>query len=248
MVDFYHRDDVSRQYPGKSDVRTIININGEKEKERVARRVMSFTLAEAHSLFLKENPSLYVSISKFCSLRERCPDVFLASSKDQVVCAYPIHENMQLMCDACELGKPDDVLKKYSCEDITPNCIALECVDCPISQPGFFTPIDLPETVRFKKWVKGKLASLSMTKNAFRASFEENLRNYGIHMYLKNTQASCLRNQKENLKDYEVLIHFDFAENYSPRYETVVMDAHWNNDAGITIFTAVAYFRGNEGN
>ena len=45
---------------------------------------------------------------------------------------------------------------------------------------------------------------------------------------------------KENLCDNDVLIHFDFSENYTCAHQDEVQTAHWNQSQ-VSIFTVAVY-------
>ena len=49
------------------------------------------------------------------------------------------------------------------------------------------------------------------------------LAEFGEHEFLKQTQAAALRKDKELLKKGQLLLHFDFAENYAVHYATEPM-------------------------
>ena len=69
------------------------------------------------------------------------------------------------------------------------------------------------------------------------------LAEFGEHEFLKQTQAAALRKDKELLKKGQLLLHFDFAENYAVHYATEPMEFHWTHMPGVVLFTAVAYYR-----
>ena len=56
---------------------------------------------------------------------------------------------------------------------------------------------------------------------------------------LKKIQSSALVQEKNSLSPGEVLIQTDFAENYSIKYATEVMEKHWTSVPGVVILTAV---------
>ena len=62
--------------PGKQDVVTIWDDNGDKHKEQ--KRTLTMTIGEAYSLFVDENPNVTIGKSKFAELR---PKEVLLSSK-----------------------------------------------------------------------------------------------------------------------------------------------------------------------
>ena len=239
VEEFYHREDISRVQPGRKDVRSVHLDDGTKVK--VSKRVMQFTLSEAHAIFLKEYDDMHVSRSKFCRLRPH--DVFLSSTADQTVCACVIHENMDSFCKAAELGKPSELLYSFLCSDRTHDCITITCQHCPIKTKGFLNEKLSKQTYQVDKWVKGILEHLTLSKKQFQNEIEDMLVKFGEHIYLKDSQTKALKLDKENLIQGEVLIHGDFAENYGIRHRVEPMEAHWSNVPGVMIFTAVAYYR-----
>ena len=63
---FYDLDSISRQTAGRKEF--VITREGGK-KQHLQKRHLLYSLKEVHSLFLKENPSIKIGLSKFCSLR-----------------------------------------------------------------------------------------------------------------------------------------------------------------------------------
>ena len=92
---FYCRDDISRQAPGKKDYVTLWKNGG---KERVQKRHLYYTIKETHSLFLHDHPDVKIGKSKFAELKPA--NIFHQSKtpKDACLCIY--HENFSLLCEA----------------------------------------------------------------------------------------------------------------------------------------------------
>lgn len=78
--------------PGQKDVKSI-NLDG--KKCNVRKRLLLGNLKEIFKKFKKENPTVEIGLTKFCSLR---PDycVLAGSGGTHRVCVCPIHENMIL--------------------------------------------------------------------------------------------------------------------------------------------------------
>ena len=66
---FYERDDISRQAPGRKDVVTIRSENGEKTK--VQARHLTTTINEVYAMFKESNPDIKIGRSKFSELRPK---------------------------------------------------------------------------------------------------------------------------------------------------------------------------------
>ena len=65
IQNFYQREDISLYMPGKQDVVTVRDKNGKRKEQK---RVLTMTVAEAHSLFVGENHTIVVGKSKFAEL------------------------------------------------------------------------------------------------------------------------------------------------------------------------------------
>ncbi|CAF2081486.1 unnamed protein product [Rotaria magnacalcarata] len=92
VYEFYYRDDISYQAPGKRDSITIKE-NGLRKK--MQKKYLLFTLRELYELFIRENPNTIISLSSFQDLR---PDFILyKSSIPHNMCIYNYHENIALL-------------------------------------------------------------------------------------------------------------------------------------------------------
>ncbi|CAM4986859.1 unnamed protein product [Rotaria socialis] len=92
VYEFYSRDDISYQAPGKRDSITIKE-NGLRKK--MQKKYLLFTLRELYELFIQENPNAIISLSSFQDLR---PDYILYKSSiphNMCICNY--HENIALL-------------------------------------------------------------------------------------------------------------------------------------------------------
>ena len=236
VKDFYHREDISRVCPGMKDVRTVRDEEGKRTK--VARRVLQFTLNEAHAIFLSENPENSICRSKFCQLRPT--DVFLSSTAEQIVCACVIHENAQFLCDSAGFGSSEAFIEEHLCTVPKEECRQMLCDECPIKNNC--VPFVHP-SYTLKKWISGNMETLTLTTEQFKTEFKEKMIKFGEHLYLKRVQSRALKSDKDMLKPGEVLIQCDFAENYSIKFRVEPMEFHWANTQGVAIFTAVVYYR-----
>ena len=62
IQNFYWEEDISLYMPGKQDAITMRDKNGQRKEQK---RVLTMTVAEAHSLFVGENLTILVGKSKF---------------------------------------------------------------------------------------------------------------------------------------------------------------------------------------
>lgn len=121
VEEFYCRDDISRQAPGRKDYVTVWTKEG---KVKLQKRHMYFTIKETHSLFKLEYPDAKIGKSKFAKLKP--PNVLHRSEtpKDACLCMY--HENVMLICDALHKAIPS--FPTYS------NTFVSNCVCAPESE------------------------------------------------------------------------------------------------------------------
>ncbi|CAF3413602.1 unnamed protein product, partial [Rotaria socialis] len=81
IYDYYCRDDISYQAPGKRDV-IAVKENG--IKKTLQKRYLLYSLRGVHQLFLEENPNINVGRSMFQYLRP--PNVLYKSSTPHNTC------------------------------------------------------------------------------------------------------------------------------------------------------------------
>ena len=84
------------------------------------------------------------------------------------------------------------------------------------------------------------LETLTKTREDFVDSLVENLLKLRRHDFIAKQQASFLVETKSKLKEGEVVVLGDFADNYSFVIQDAVQGFHWNNDQAI-IHSFVVY-------
>jgi hypothetical protein len=92
--DFFLLDSVSRQAPGRRD---FVIVRHDGEKKHIQKRHLLWSLRETFAIFQKENPSVQVGLSKFCSLRPI--NVMLSAEMPRDVCLCQYHENIKMICE-----------------------------------------------------------------------------------------------------------------------------------------------------
>ena len=76
IIQFYDRDDITWQAPGRKDVVLIRRVeNGVKNKYVLQSRYVLMSLAEAYKQYCQDHPN-EVGLSKFCDLRPKYIKVF----------------------------------------------------------------------------------------------------------------------------------------------------------------------------
>lgn len=100
VVDFYEREDNSRQLPGMKDVKTIKTPDG--TKIRVQKKLILSNLKELYASFKKEYSEIKVGFTKFSMLRPaHC--VLAGSSGTHTVCVCIYHQNVKLMLEGIKI-------------------------------------------------------------------------------------------------------------------------------------------------
>ena len=150
---FYRKDYISRIKPSRKDVIKVKKDNGDVEV--MAKRYMLLTVAEAHTIYLKENDGNANVVKKSQFYHLRTEDVFLISKSDQEVCVCPTCENVGFYCETASLTQTLLPIRIFKDVHV---CKSGKCALCPINNPDF-SANHIPECDAFhlKRWVKGLL-------------------------------------------------------------------------------------------
>ena len=89
VTEFYCRDDISRQAPGRKDTITISDENGQKLHMQV--RHLTCSIIEIYRLFREEHPDVDIGKSKFAELRPK--HVLLSCKLPHNVCLCKYHDS-----------------------------------------------------------------------------------------------------------------------------------------------------------
>ena len=127
---YYNVDSISRQTAGRKEF--VISREGGKKKH-LQKCHLLYSLKEVHALFLKENPSIKIGLSKFCSLQP----VNVSSSMPRNVCCCQYHENIRLLCDCLSKEVPgftsysSEFVNNFVCNPESEECMLGKCSRCP---------------------------------------------------------------------------------------------------------------------
>lgn len=132
VQNFYERDDVSRQAPGRKDV--VITRNTDGQKVQIQARHLTSSFKETYAFFQTEHPEVVIGKSKFAELRPK--HVLLSNKLPRNVCMCRYHENVIMALGA--LNKVAPGIPCYShefpesvlCSPPTRNCWLNLCDDC----------------------------------------------------------------------------------------------------------------------
>ena len=142
IEEFFSRDDISRQMPGKKDCISI-RVNG--EKKLLQKRLILFSLREAYALFKTSGANFTVSFSKFCTLRPRYV-ILPGAPGTHCTCVCTYHQNVSLMLENSGLSTSNifetangsicykHFLAETMCNPPREQCWLNKCEECPGSQ------------------------------------------------------------------------------------------------------------------
>ena len=131
-TELYRREDISLYMPGKQNVVTMRDENGKRKEQK---QVLTMTVAEAHSLFVGENPTIIVGKSKFAELLPA--EVLLSSKMSHNICGCIYHTNIALLLE--ELHRKlsenfplngEEFVKSCVCDTTNKKCMTSNCALC----------------------------------------------------------------------------------------------------------------------
>ncbi|KAG1668796.1 Dipeptidyl peptidase 8 [Nymphon striatum] len=232
VKNFYERDDISRQAPGR---RNVINVRGaDGIKIQFQTRHLTSSILETHALFCEEFPDTRIGKSKFAELRPR--HVLLSSKLPHNVCLCRHHENFIIAINAlhkANLSVPlysHDLPQLFLCNLPTHDCWFNNCNACNNGK-GFLKAYPIEETteVLWSVWKNAEDGRLSKIVEEEDASNVYNT---------ERQKAAAASGQDEHS-----LIQIDFSENYTCISQDEIQSAHWKQ-AQISLFTAALWYLG----
>lgn len=248
VINFYYRDDVSRQAPGIKDCKSVIDAKtGTKVKKQ--KRIMLVTVNEAFEYFKELHPEINIGTSSFYILR---PDeVLLVSDTPHNVCVCTQHSNYINLFDSLKkyipglFGDHNDLFKKICCDVKNEVCMAGSCEKCPNDFWESLPEAESDQEICWKEWVTQNNHPQMITSKATITEALNKLKDmtikFRLHCYIKNIQAHYFENTKERLLNNEAVMQIDFAENYALVQQDEIQSAHWSHRQ-VTIFTCCVWF------
>lgn len=251
---FYNSDDNSRVLPS---VKQTVTMRVDGKNIKVQKRLLLLSLNELYALFTQQNPKNTVSFSLFATLRPKnC--ILPGKSGTHSVCVCTHHQNVILMLQGINLSELTnqklvdyhDCVKMIVCEKPTNKCYLGHCKDCPGITNFYNYLIELFDEysileVKYSFWTGTDRATLETTVKSSEEYVEElcdKLEKLKMHSFIAKKQSEFIKSQKENLSEGEVLVTFDFAENYAYAVQNASQAFHFNNDQ-CTVFTCIFYYK-----
>lgn len=250
VVNFFESDEISRQCPGMKDCRSVRDQDGNKIVKQ--KKLVLGNLKEVYQKFKESENCPDIGFSTFCSLRPKnC--VLAGGNGTHSVCVCTYHQNPTLQLNA--IGEKDvsleDVMSQAVCDMNSETCMMRQCRNCPGKMGVTDFVQALPamedkEELRYSKWVSVDRCTLQEVVESvedFLESFSSAIVTLTRHHYISKKQSASYKLSKESLKEDEVLIVGDFAENYSFVVQNAAQGQHWNNSQ-CTLHPFVCYFKG----
>lgn len=245
---FFERDDVSRICPGKKDC-----LKGGKQK-----RLLLETVKNLHPQFCTETG---IRVSYSTLLRAKPYWVVHPTKRDRDTCLCVRHENFEYKLNKLNrLGElphnsTSQCIKAYSCDITSYECMFGLCGDCKEIKIDSGSNED---TVQYFQWqvtkedriIKGEKKTVKLTKKVtvtstvkdLKMSLAADISAMKKHVYGISENLKAKRELKDNLKETEIMIQIDFAENYMTKYGKEIQSIRFGASKGqLSIHTGVLY-------
>ncbi|KAM7312905.1 hypothetical protein ISCGN_009809 [Ixodes scapularis] len=167
-------------------------------------------------------------------------------SHDVCVCVYCA--NTKLAVCALEnitgvIRSAEDLRDLSLCTPPSAKCSLGECRACP-SVGCFEAPnLGIPdEEVFYAVWENGDLIKKEVNPNTFLEHLQECVRKWTSHDYIRRLQGKAISDEKNYLRKASILLHFDFAENWTVVLPEEIQSYHWRKSQ-VSIFTCVVMAR-----
>lgn len=260
---FYLSDEISKQMPGLKDTKSVKLEDGTRELRQ--KKMLMANLDEIYVDFKILHPVEKIGFSKFAELKP--PECVLAGdSGTHSVCVCTIHQNVKLIVDNTRIKEMDlfeknkestvtyrDFLNELLCTSPTPDCFLNECNKCPGTEVlavalEIYFEIEMIENITVKQWIKSKkgysLETITKNVSDFVDYFCDLLHDLNRHDFIAKQQSKFYACKKKALREDEILVGLDFAENYSFVLQEAISAYHWSTPQA-TVHPFVVYYKEN---
>lgn len=254
---FFVRDDNSYIAPGKNATIT-------RNKVKMQKRYMSDTLKELYKKYQNETASK-ISYAAFC--KQRPFYVIPPNVASRETCLCITHENMKLITTALffnniiSMKVPRIAIEKICCNANSTVCLLRKCTKCKNNKITY-SNYNEDKIVQRKMWITEKINRISgktnnpivvqrTVKKVITESvkvclqvFEATLIKFMAHTARISHQYRTIQDLRERISAKDMMLHIDFAENYSCKYGREPQSVHFGaSREQITLHTGVVYTR-----
>ena len=246
---FYLRDDISYQLPGKRDTVVVKQDDGSKITHQ--KRILLNNLRENYELFKEENLNVNLSRSSFAELRPPFVVPKAALAHRNCLCLY--HENVCLLLKSLDRnvgGKFCSSLQTFTdslvCSTNNEECM-FSC--CSVCEDFFKEKIeenvsDGGAKITWSEWINenGRAVKKEFSGSVGEAIslLKSKVEYFLFHVYIKREQSKYFEKLKSEVSDEKIVLQVDFAENFNMKEQDEIQKAHWNSKP-LSIFTAFVW-------
>lgn len=241
---FYCTDEISRQAPGKRDVKSIKNEETGK-RELIPIRHMMMNISDAYYEFTNQYPDIKISLAYFFSFRPKF--VLLASQTPHNVCVCKKHLNFSFKVDDSNYKT---LLDFVCCDQLDENCMFNNCENCKMDVQ-LLLPDDIAPTLNtvclVKEWkeVNGflQISNEQLKVCDLISKINCDLPHFKKHCFIKKIQNKYFEESKNAQIESEAIVQVDFSENATLTAQNQIQSAHWKQRQ-VTIFTCCIWNAG----
>ncbi|CAF2260150.1 unnamed protein product, partial [Rotaria magnacalcarata] len=251
--DYYYRDDISYQAPGKRDTITVKE-NG--IKQQLQKRYLLYSLRELHQLFLEENPDIKIGRSLFQDLRPS--NVLYKSSTPHNTCVCLYHENIDLLLKSLKNHIHNfnsinlhSFIKLLVCDENKELCMFSHCDQCSLH----FNNKIRDQMIHPTSVIKWTLWSTPQEGRAMKVDHEglvlncvealaSRVKYFLFHVFVKREQSKFFELIKQNVNDQSCLMQVDYSENFALVEQNEIQSVHWSRKQ-ISLFTTYIWSQSN---
>ena len=265
VIEFYRRGDISRDLP---DARSA-----KKDGESViSRKVMDITLRSAYDKFNKENPGIFMGITKFKKLR---PNYILTMGNNKLAqCLCERCTNIEFKLQAimrymaghklskCAFKDKYSISRVTLCpkadgEEYKTKCLDRECQQCGVHKvKASLVEIvqRINEEISWYRWetkefpykgstIKRMVKEMkTATIKSMLNELENEMAPFSRHLFNASWQWRQYDIISKDVPPNWVVFCMDYGENYSCKFQDEAQGAHWSN-VQATIHPVVASYR-----
>lgn len=170
------------------------------------------------------------------------------------MCVCTIHENVKLTLNIVKFVSQTEIMEKLLCNlrKRTTDCYFRICKRCVANQIiedelTLLFEANAKEDIIFQQRLttdRCNLETIIKPVDEFVSYFVDKMDKLVTHDFICKEQSSFLNNKKDSLKQNEIIVLCDFAENYSFIIQNAAQGYHWNNSQAI-IHPFVIYYKQN---